>query len=184
MNGMPVMPTRPTTASGLSTSLLPPNANCTSDHCTPASVHAARMASAPISSADLGPKRPNGCSPTPMMATSSMSIPLGRPEGVGHDLGAVLVGPEGDDDELEVHADAQLGGVGDGEPTLDAHVVAELDDADAVGLERLGRLAARVGLLREEVLRRVRPERALAGQQVALHPQVPAAGTAALLREG
>src|SRR6188472_2983943 len=131
MNGMPVIPTSPTTASGLSTSQLPPNANCTSDHCTPASVHAERMASAPISSADLGPKRPNGCSPTPMIATSSIwSVSLDGPEGVGHDLGAVLVGPEGDDDELEVHADAQLGRVGDGEPSLDAHVVAELDDAD------------------------------------------------------
>ena len=33
---------------------------------------AARIASAPMSMADLGPKRPNGCSPTPMMATSSI----------------------------------------------------------------------------------------------------------------
>ena len=37
MNGMPVRPSRPVTASGLSTSKLPPNANWTSFHSTPAS---------------------------------------------------------------------------------------------------------------------------------------------------
>src|SRR3954470_22433841 len=128
MKGMPVRPRRPVTASGLSTSKLPPNANCTSFHSTPAAPRAARMASAPISSADLGPKRPNGCSPTPMMATSSMSVLLGRAEGVGHDLGAVVVGPEGNDDQLEVHADVQRGGIGDGEAPFHPHVVAQLND--------------------------------------------------------
>src|SRR6185312_3604459 len=72
VNGIPESPTMPTMASGLATVQLPPVANCTSCHCTPASATAAKMASTPISIADLPSNRPNGCSPTPMMATSFM----------------------------------------------------------------------------------------------------------------
>src|SRR5262245_3389565 len=39
-------------------------------HCTPASASALRMATAPISIPVVSPKRPNGWSPTPTMATS------------------------------------------------------------------------------------------------------------------
>src|SRR5262245_7509 len=119
MNGIPVSPSRPVTASGLSTSKLPPNANWTSFHAAPASTSAARSASAPMSIADLGPKRPNGCSPTPMIATSSTSARLlDRRERVGHDLGAVLVDPERHDDHLDVHPDAELRRVAFGQPAF------------------------------------------------------------------
>src|ERR1044072_3380684 len=43
-------------------------------HSTPASATAAKMASTPISMADLPSKRPNGCSPTPMTATSLVMV--------------------------------------------------------------------------------------------------------------
>src|SRR5690349_8227536 len=126
MNGMPVSPSRPVTASGLSTSKLPPNANCTSFHSAPASASAARMASAPMSMADFGPNRPNGCRPTPMIATSSMSALLPGPsagggEGVGHDLGSVLVDPEGHDHQLHLHADPQGRRVVHRQAALDLH---------------------------------------------------------------
>src|SRR5215212_9557857 len=72
VKGMPESPTMPTIASGLATVQLPPEANWTSRHSTPASATAAKIASTPISIADLPSNRPNGCSPTPMMATSFM----------------------------------------------------------------------------------------------------------------
>src|SRR6478609_3344662 len=98
MNGMPVSPRRDVTASGLSTSKLPPNANCTSFHSAPASPNARRTASAPMSIADLSPHRPKGCRPTPMIATSDMSGLLGDGREREHEhLGAVRVGAERDD---------------------------------------------------------------------------------------
>src|SRR4051794_23759509 len=168
MNGMPVSPSRPVTASGLSTSKLPPNANCTSFHSAPASPSAARMASAPMSMADFGPNRPKGCSPTPMIATSSMSafsfgLIAGRRERVGHDLGAVLVDPERDDHQLHVHPDPQCARVALGEAGFDLHLVAQLHHPDAVRAEGLHGLAAGVGLLREEVLGGEGPQGAPAG---------------------
>src|ERR1700757_4538512 len=72
VNGIPVSPTMPTIASGLATVQLPPTANWMSFHSTPASASASRIASAAISIADLPSKRPNGCKPTPMTATSFM----------------------------------------------------------------------------------------------------------------
>src|SRR5918994_1307011 len=171
MNGMPVRPSRPITASGLSTSLLPPNANWTSVHCTPASAHAARTDSAAMSMADLPAKRPNGCSPTPMIATSSMSrSPLDSHglERVGDDLRAVVVGPERHDHELDLHAELEHGRVALGQAGLDPDLVAELHEPDAVGPEGLGRLAAGVGLLGQEVLGGPRPQRPPPGQQVAV----------------
>ena len=74
-------PTMPTMASGLATVQLPPVAAWMSLHCTPASATAAKMASTPICMADLPSNRPNGCRPTPMMATSFISCSsVGRPE--------------------------------------------------------------------------------------------------------
>src|SRR5580693_473821 len=69
VNVMPVSPTRRVTASGLDTSWLPPKPNWMSFHSTPASVNANWMASAPICIAVLS-NLPNGCRPTPMIATS------------------------------------------------------------------------------------------------------------------
>src|SRR4051794_10390637 len=126
MNGMPVSPRSPMTASGLSTSLLPPKANCTSAQSTPASAHAARIASAPMSMADFGPKRPNGWIPTPMMATSCISAPSNRCEGVYHDFGPVVLDPEGHGDDLDVHPELQLGRIALRQPRLDAHLVSQL----------------------------------------------------------
>src|ERR1700728_1903220 len=69
VNVMPVSPTRRVTASGLDTSWLPPKPNWMSFQSTPASANANWMASAPICIAVLS-NLPNGCRPTPMMATS------------------------------------------------------------------------------------------------------------------
>src|SRR5688572_9076568 len=151
MNGMPVKPRLLTTTSGVSSSALPPNANCTSFQVMPASAQAARTASAPMSSADLSPKRPKGCRPTPMMATSSICSSSDRLEGEGHH-GAVVVLPERDDHEPDHHAEVQFLGVGLGQAGLDPDLVTELDEADAVGPKGLLGLAAGVGLLGQEVL--------------------------------
>src|SRR5262249_41871726 len=164
-NEMPVSPSRVTTASGLSTSKLPPTANCTSFHPMPASAQAARIASAPICSADLGPKRPNGWRPTPMIATSYMLSPAGslyRPEGVGEHRGGVGVGAERDDDKLELHAEPYLLRIADRQPPFDPDLVSELDEADAERPECLLGLAARVRFLRQELLRGPGPQRAAA----------------------
>src|SRR6201990_2134187 len=72
VNGMPDKPPMPTIASGFATVQLPPVANWTSFQSTPASATAAKMASTPISIAVLPSNLPNGCRPTPMMATSFM----------------------------------------------------------------------------------------------------------------
>ena len=70
-------PTIPTMASGLATVQLPPVAAWMWRHSMPASVTAAKIASTPIAIADLPSKRPNGCRPTPMMATSLvMCVPF------------------------------------------------------------------------------------------------------------
>src|SRR3954452_11984055 len=138
MNGIPVSPSRPITASGLSTSLLPPKANCTSVQAMPASEHANRMASAPMSIADFGPKRPNGWIPTPMMATSCISVLSFRGcEGVDEDLGPVVLHAERHDDQLDVHPELQLARIALGQPGLDPHFVAELDEPHPVGREGL-----------------------------------------------
>src|SRR5262245_62779949 len=88
-----------------------------SRHATPASARARRMAIAPISIPVRSPKRPNGWSPTPTIATSTFSPPCRRssagarsldgPECERHDLVAVAVGAERHQDELHLHADAQ-----------------------------------------------------------------------------
>src|SRR5215470_19262736 len=49
-----------------------------SRHATPASASARRMAAAPMSIPVRSAKRPNGCSPTPTIATSTVSPPIER----------------------------------------------------------------------------------------------------------
>src|SRR4029453_17116556 len=117
MNGMPVSPSWFTRTSGVSSLALPPNATCTSFHCTTASPHAARTASAHISRAGLSPKRPNGSRPTPTMATSSISPTSDRLERERDD-GGVVVLPERHDDQLHLHAEVELAGIGLGEAGL------------------------------------------------------------------
>src|SRR5215813_12488241 len=100
-----------------------------------ASANAAWIASAPISMADLPSKRPNGCRPTPIMATSfiSASSASGRREGKGHDLVALVVGGKRHHGQLDVHAELQLRGVAFGEAPLDADHVTELDQTHPEG---------------------------------------------------
>src|SRR5262245_24403996 len=88
-----------------------------SRHATPASASARRMAIAPMSIPVRSPKRPNGCSPTPTIATSTSVPPRARscagagladgPEGERHDLVAVVVSPERYQHQLHVHADGE-----------------------------------------------------------------------------
>src|SRR4051794_35083958 len=110
-----------------------------SRHCTPASARARRIATAPMSMPDMPSKRPNGCSPTPMMATSSIATPLsaGRREREGHDLGAVVVGAERYDDQLHLAPRHELLRVGGREPGFHLELARQLDIADAEGHEVL-----------------------------------------------
>src|SRR4051794_6892164 len=101
-----------------------------SRHCTPASARARRIATAPMSMPDMPSKRPNGCNPTPMIATSSISASHRR-EREGHDLGAVVVGAERHDDQLHLAPGHELLRVGGGEPGLHLELARQLDVADA-----------------------------------------------------
>src|SRR5215472_12906127 len=96
-----------------------------SRHSTPASARARRIAIAPISIAVTPANRPNGCKPTPMMATSATSIPVSslvcalgdgcsadRAKREGHDFVPVLVGAVRHDHELHLHAVLQPIGTG------------------------------------------------------------------------
>ncbi len=78
VNGMPDSPTMPTMASGLATVQLPPTPNWMSFQDRPASLTAAVIASTPICIAVLPSNLPNGCSPTPMIATSCIVWFLSR----------------------------------------------------------------------------------------------------------
>src|SRR4051794_17835435 len=103
-----------------------------SRHSTPASVSARRIATAPISMAVVSPNRPKGCSPTPMIATSSTWLPSRqRSERECHDLVALVVRAERYDDELHLHPDSQRGGVGLGQPRLHLDLAGQLDKTDA-----------------------------------------------------
>src|SRR4029079_12837038 len=103
-----------------------------SRHCTPASASARRMAIAPMSIPVRSLKRPNGCNPTPTIATSMCCLlaayagarSADRPECERHDLVAIVVGTERHQHELHVHADPQPLGLS--EARLDSHLVAEL----------------------------------------------------------
>src|SRR5215471_2019149 len=122
---MPVSPSRLTTASGMSTSKLPPKATCTSLHAMPASASAARTAWAPISSAGTPGKRPKGCKPTPTIATSSVTARSPLVDGTERErdqLVAGVVDAERDDHELHLHSDPQARGVVLGQPGLDAEL--------------------------------------------------------------
>src|SRR5262249_37479354 len=162
-----------------------------SRHSTPASASARRMAIAPMSIPVRSPKRPNGCSPTPTMATSTVSPPRGdsrrrpfvdRSEGERHELVAILVGAERHEHELHGHADPQA--VRRGETRLDLHLVGELHVADAVRNESF---TCGSGVWRRggwELLGRPRPEPAARRQQVLRHPWRRTARARVLRREG
>src|SRR5437879_13573831 len=105
---------------------------------TPASPSADWMASAPICIAVFS-NLPNGCRPTPMMATSLVisgsflrpasprsRSPLDRLERERDDLVAVGIGGERHHGELDLLAELQLGRVVLGQPALDPDHVAEL----------------------------------------------------------
>src|SRR4051812_37945486 len=114
-----------------------------SRHSTPASASARRIATAPMSIAVMSLKRPNGCSPTPMMATSSllMRSSLHRCECERHDFVAGVVGVERYEHELHRHPDLEHRGIRLGEPGLDLHFAGQLDVADRERDEVLARRA-------------------------------------------
>src|SRR3546814_14375132 len=162
-----------------------------SRHSTPASSRAICTASAPMSKADLSPKRPNGWRPTPMMATSSIArssalVAAGgdRRELEGHDLVTVGVDVEGHHLQLHVHAEAELVGVALAQPGLDPDDVVALDEAHAEGLEALAGLVARVGHDGREALCGPGPEGALPRQQEPGHTRVSASRAAPPHRDG
>src|SRR5712692_2573776 len=106
MKVIPVRPRRLTTASGLSTSLLPAKANWTSRHSIPASPSARRTASAPMWIADFPEKRPNGWRPPPTIATSYIvCTSCDGHERVEPHVVSFLVGGERDDRHLELLPD-------------------------------------------------------------------------------
>src|SRR5262249_34784688 len=79
------------------------------------------------------------------------------------------------DHQLELHTEAYLLRVADGQTPLDPHLVVELDEADAERAKRLLRLAASVGLLRQELLRGPGPQRPAAREQALAHRRRSAA---------
>src|ERR1041384_4435905 len=100
-------------------------------HSTPASARARRIAIAPISMPVTPGNRPNGCSPTPMTATSLVtSSLLDGPERERDHVVAIFVGAQRHEHELHLHAVAQHGGIGGREPALHLDV-AEVDVAHA-----------------------------------------------------
>src|ERR1700761_4859583 len=130
-------------------------------HSRPASASADWMASAPICIAVLS-CLPNGCRPTPMMATSLVisgsfwvdggdplhpapprsRSPLDRLERERDDLVAVGVGGKWHHGELDLLAELQFGRVVFGQPGLDPDDVAELHQTHP---ERYEILAGRTG---------------------------------------
>src|SRR5262249_31663431 len=109
-------------------------------HSTPASARARRMAIAPMSMPVRSAKRPNGCNPTPTIATSTSLPPCersygevrsaDRPECKRHDLVAIVVRATRHKHELHVDADPQT--LRRREARLDPHLVGELHVADPV----------------------------------------------------
>src|SRR5262249_8892516 len=158
------------------------NANWTSFHSTPASTSAAWTASDAISIAGFSPNRPNGCKPTPMMATSFISKLLDRSrnagsdrrEGDGHDLVPFVVDEEGNHAELDLHADTDVLGVLLGEARFNSYVVAEFDETDRERSEGLGVLAAAELGLRQELLCCPRDDGAAAREQRVGHVRLAA----------
>src|SRR5262245_54508114 len=113
---------------------------------SPASASAWRIAIAPISMPVTPAKRPNGCNPTPTIATSTAMLlysPRCRrgsghgPEREGDDLVALLVAAERHQHELHVHADPQPLRLR--ETRLDLQLVRKLHVADAVRNEGVAR---------------------------------------------
>ena len=109
----------------------------------------------------------------------SMRLMWREPE--GQDLGTILVDEERDHHELDLGAETELGRVVLGEPRLDAHFVAELDEADA---ERREGRASGERLLGRELLCRPAHQRPPAGKQALRHVGTAAARAVRLPREG
>src|SRR5262249_14703060 len=104
-----------------------------SRHSTPASASARRMAIAPMSIPVRSAKRPNGCSPTPMIATSTWPpacLCSCRSERERHDVVAIAVRSRRHQYQLHVHADPKPLGLR--QARLDAHLAAELHVTDTV----------------------------------------------------
>src|SRR5262245_8266861 len=156
-------------------------------HSTPASSSAFRIATAPISIPDTPANRPNGCSPTPMIATSIPIAALPSVDGSErerHDLVAIIVGAERHHDELHLHPLHELLGVVLGEAGLHLHLARQLHVPDCerrVVLPRRPRVRRRRRL---EVLGRPRPQPAVTREQVVLHLGGRVAGAGRLPREG
>src|SRR3954454_4906592 len=127
---MPVRPTKRVTASGLDTSWLPPKPNWMSFHSTPASARANWIASAPICMAVLS-NLPNGCRPTPMMATSLLISGSfsNRREGECDDLVAFLIRGQRHHGEFDLLTELKLGRVILRQSTLDSNHITELHQA-------------------------------------------------------
>src|SRR5215468_7174720 len=169
---MLVRPSSATTASGWSTSKLPPTANCMSVQRSPAPASAIRAANAPMRNADFPGKRPNGWRPTPMMARSGMGrlqSDGGGGERERHDDGVGVLVTERHDDQSHRTADGQVIRAAVDEHALHSQLAGNLDEPHVPGLEvdRIGELPG-IGGLGEKALRRPRPQRALPAQQVTL----------------
>src|SRR5271155_441858 len=202
VNVMPVSPTRRVTASGLDTSWLPPKPNWMSFHSTPASVNANWIASAPICIAVFS-NLPNGCRPTPMMATSLVisgsswvdggdpvhpapprsRSPLDRLESERDDLVAVCVAGKRHHGELDLLTELQLGRIVFGQPALNSDHVTELDQAHPERHEVLAGWTG-VGSPGRETLGRPRDQGSAARQQELCHRRATAPGAKLLHREG
>src|SRR5215468_2049815 len=148
-----------------------------SRHSTSASARARRMATAPMSMPVTPGKRPNGCNPTPMMATSmSVLSPVrppqpsaGGPERERHDLVPVVVRAEGHHDELHLHPDAEDVRVRLREACLDLHLTGQLDVSHPVRSERVTVRAGVRRRRRRELLRGPRPQPTAPRQEMLLH---------------
>src|SRR5437867_3675061 len=141
-------------------------------HSTPASSSAFLIATAPISIPDTPAKRPNGCSPTPMIATSiPMAVlpSLDRSERERHDLVAIIVGAERHHDQLHLHPLLELLGVALGEARLHLHLARQLHVPDRERRVLLPRRPRVRGRRRLEVLGRPRPQPSLPREQMVLH---------------
>src|SRR5262245_7912162 len=140
-----------------------------SRHSTLASASARRIAMAPISIAETPGKRPNGCSPTPMIATSiryPLWVLVDRPECEGDDLVALVVGAERNQHELHLHAVAEPLRVGLGQARLDLHLARELDVADPERRESLAALAQERRRRGRKALRGPRPQATAPSEQL------------------
>src|SRR6476661_1394741 len=111
VKGMPDSPTMPTIASGFATVQLPPVANWTSVHSTPASATAAKMATSFV----------------------IFGILSGPARGERDDLAAIVVGGVRHHGQLDVHTELEFRRVVFGQAALDADDVFQLYQPDTEG---------------------------------------------------